>query len=171
LSLRIHINALVNDHTSPMQYEDILPLHDKIMQHLEDLPRWPDSNSSSYARMLLDIQLRQHLLLLHGPFAQRRGCNSRHDYSRTVCLNAASSLINQHAKLTESGNFVPTMFRQDVLRAGLSISHNVFLSTLSPGKPFLKAHFELKKVTVLNNGPNMYPGTGIVARVQVNLVV
>jgi hypothetical protein len=134
IALRIHINALVNDQTSPMRYQDILPLHNKVMQQLEDLPRWSDAYNTSFAQTLLDIQIRQNLLLLHAPFAQRKTYSSCHEYSRTICLNAASSLINQHNQLTESGNFVPTMLRHDILRAALSISHNVFLLTNNPSK-------------------------------------
>lgn len=165
LPLRIHINTRINDHTSPLTYSDILILQDEITNELNSLPRWPDTRASKLPRLLLDVQLRQFLLLIHAPFAAQRIADSRADYSRTVCMNAASSIISQHTAAVDAGLVAANQMRQDVLRAALSLSQNVFLSTITMSttikpslslfptyEPLLKSALSVQSVALLRLG-------------------
>ena len=133
LSLRVSLNSLLNDSGSNIQYQDMLLYDEKILQCLEAIPCWPDREglqSSALTRALLDIQLRQYLVLLHSPFARQAGSHSRYELSRMVCCNTSKIILDQHSNLTASGNFALCSLRIDVFRAILQICHNNFISTV-----------------------------------------
>ena len=130
LSLRTSLCSLINDPRSNLQYEDVLRYEQKIMQALEEIPCWPENGL--HASILLDLQLRQFLLMLHTPFAARRTKSSQYRYSRIICFETSAHILDQHSKLTSSGNFALCLSREDVFRAALSICHNTFLTCLTP---------------------------------------
>jgi Fungal specific transcription factor domain len=143
LSLRVSLNSLLNELSSHAQYEDVLMYDEKIMQKLQEIPARTDSGAGQedlpfpeMLRTLLDVQLRQFLILLHGPFARQAQSNSRYSLSKMVCFNAASSIIDQHSRLVASGNHTLLLFRNDVFRASLSICHNIHVSTSIQSKWF-----------------------------------
>jgi hypothetical protein len=136
LSLRVSLNSLLNELSSHAQYEDVLMYDEKIMQKLQDIPASPDSEAiqegprlPDLPRTLLDVQLRQFLILLHSPFARQAQSNSRFSLSKMVCFNAAGSILEQYSKLVTSGNHTLLLFRNDVFRAALSTCHNILVST------------------------------------------
>jgi hypothetical protein len=136
LSLRVSLNSLLNELSSHAQYEEVLGYDEKVMQKLQDIPSKADSQGiqevhkfPDLLHALLDIQLRQFLILLHSPFARQAESNSRYSLSKMVCFNAASSILDQHSKLTASGNHTLLLFRNDVFRAALSICHNIHVSS------------------------------------------
>jgi hypothetical protein len=133
LSLRVSLTSLLNELSFHAQYEEILGYDEKVMQKLQDIPSRADSQSiqefPDLLHTLLDIQLRQFLILLHSPFARQAESNSRYSFSKMVCFNAASSILDQHSKLTASGNHTLLLFRNDVFRAALSICHNIHVSS------------------------------------------
>ena len=136
LSLRVSLNSFLNELTSHAQYEEVLIYDEKIMQKLQEIPSGTDSEGlqegqkfPELLRTLLDIQLRQFLILLHGPFARQAESNSRFSLSKMVCFNAAGSILDQHSKLAASGTHTLLLFRNDVFRAALSICHNIHVST------------------------------------------
>ena len=135
LSLRVSLNSLLNEFSSHAKYEDVLVYDEKIMQKLREIPSGIDSEGihkgrkfPDLLRTLLDVQLRQFLILLHGPFARQAETNSRYSLSKMVCFNAAGSILDQHTRLTTSGIHTLLLFRNDVFRAALSICHTIHVS-------------------------------------------
>ena len=133
--LRLSLNSRVNDPTSPLQYEEVLDCEEMITKELQRLPPRDESGHSQghggmtlIARTLLDVQLRQFLILIHAPFARQRTTNSRSLVSRMICINAAVSILEQYSQLQKSGNFLPLLLRQDCYRAALTICHNMYTS-------------------------------------------
>lgn len=136
LSLRVSLNSLVNELNNHPQYEDILTYEEKINLKLREIPSENDtgvlqkrSKFPDLVRTLLDIQLRQFLILLHSPFARQPGSDSRHALSRMICLDAASSILDQHSKLLASSNLTLCVFRNDVFRGALVMCHNMNVSS------------------------------------------
>ncbi|KAB8246253.1 hypothetical protein BDV35DRAFT_405236 [Aspergillus flavus] len=136
LDLRVSLNSRMNDLTSDLPYEDILRYEDMIMSELRKLPSPTESNEdttdrklSQMARVVLDLQLRQFLALLHAPFARKTEINSRYAVSRMVCFNAAASLIDQHWRLVQSGNPMLLLLRHDYFRGALSLAHYAYVSS------------------------------------------
>ncbi|KAJ5679058.1 hypothetical protein N7462_007302, partial [Penicillium macrosclerotiorum] len=131
--LRVSLNSIVNDLGSPLKYEDVLNYEELIINEIKKLPPQeevqPDKKGLSLvARTLLDIQLRQFLILLHGPFARQTERTSRHSLSRMVCFDAAASILDQYAKLNELGNYALLLLRHDYFRAALVICQNSYIS-------------------------------------------
>jgi Fungal specific transcription factor domain len=135
LPLRSELNKLINDSKGDILFKDLLAYDHKIHQQLQELPRWAKSiqrssavnSQSAVSAIAVDIQLRQYLLPLHIPFVQQAGFNPRHTYSRMVCINTASTILEYHYMLTVSGNFCLNILRDDVFRAALSLCHHLML--------------------------------------------
>ena len=152
LHLRQSLTSLINDPSTNLRYEQILSYEHEIMQELEEIPHWTQYDSSSpdvfgssvLPQMLLDIQLRQFLILLHNPFVRMSGVGSRYGYSRAASFNAASVILEYHRKLVTSGNYFLCLLRNDVFRCALSICHTMFLSDIMGGKSSKIAGSELE---------------------------
>ncbi|KAJ5225544.1 hypothetical protein N7468_006769 [Penicillium chermesinum] len=105
--LRASLNSVVNDLNTPLKYEEVLKYEELIMNELKKLPPWtrtqPPSGAglSLVARTLLDVQLRQFLIMLHGPFARQEERTTRHSLSRMVCFDAAASILDQYKRLND----------------------------------------------------------------------
>jgi hypothetical protein len=135
LHLRAELNKLINGSSKNFSFKELLAYDENIHQQLQDLPHWAKSLQESeavnppsvVAAITLDIQLRQYLLPLHIPFAQQARLSMRHSYSRLVCINTASTILEYHSKLTASGNFCLNILRDDVFRAALSLCHHLIL--------------------------------------------
>jgi hypothetical protein len=124
LALRITLCSVINDPNSDLQRDDILAYEDQINHELDAIPRWTNPESEQ-ASILLDLQLRQYLILLHSPLARRDGLQAR--YSRMVCFETSRHILDQHSKLLASDDFSLVFLRQDVFRAAISICQNAFL--------------------------------------------
>jgi hypothetical protein len=141
-ALRSEVNQIINDPKINLSYDEMLQYHVRIMEELDTMPSWVDANrnntnaasSSTLPALLLDIQLRQYLLLLHLPFAQLADENSRFTYSRMVCLNGANNILDYHSKLAASGNYVLNLLRGDVFRSALVVCHSVISWNSSQGR-------------------------------------
>ncbi|KAJ5257109.1 hypothetical protein N7478_013213 [Penicillium angulare] len=134
-SLRVTLNTVVNDISSSVKYEEVMHYEELITKALQELPSWESiqspSNSGSLsllARSLLDIQLRQYLIMLHGPFARQSESTSRHSLSRMICFEAAASIIDQHKRLNETHTSALLLLRHDYFRAALVICQNSLIS-------------------------------------------
>ncbi|KAJ5913647.1 hypothetical protein N7504_002530 [Penicillium tannophilum] len=134
-SLRVSLTSLVNDISSPLRYEEVMHYEELITKELQRLPPWSSVRShpnepglSLAARTLLDVQLRQFLIMLHAPFARQAESTSRHSFSRMVCFDAASSIIDQYARLSESNNLMLLLLRHDYFRSALVICQNSYIS-------------------------------------------
>ncbi|KAJ5948600.1 hypothetical protein N7454_001907 [Penicillium verhagenii] len=155
-SLRVSLNSVVNDMNSPLRYEEVMHYEDLITKELQKLPPWScvrshenENGLSLAARTLLDVQLRQFLIMLHAPFARQAEASSRHSFSRMVCFDAASSIIDQYARLIESRSLVLLLQRHDYFRAALVMCQNSYISMnlqndllLSSNTPIFIAYIE-----------------------------
>lgn len=132
--LRASLNSIVNDLKVPVKYEEVLEYEEMIMQELKKLPPWTKDQPASgvglslAARTLLDVQLRQFLIMLHSPFARQPERTSRHSLSRMVCFDAAANILDQYKRLNESGNYALLLIRHDYFRSGLIICQNAYIS-------------------------------------------
>ena len=86
------------------------------------------------SKILLELQLQQFLILLHGQFARRGQSNPLYQGSVMICYGAAHRIIELHSKLLATGNIVLSLLRNDVIRAAFTICHNVSLSCSVKGK-------------------------------------
>ena len=139
LSLRTGLTSQINDLGAQLRFEDVLRYDESIHQEVEQIPDWQEPTNESQdttaqspkmARALLDITLRQYLLLIHSPFARQINKSPRQSYSRVACYDAASKIITQHAQIVESGNFVLVLLRDDIFAAAFTICHNAYLSQI-----------------------------------------
>ena len=121
LPLRIHLTKLLNDPSSQLQYTDILHYDEQITSAAADLPSWTDARAI-IPSALLELQLRQYLLVLHKPYAKKASMETRFAYSFTASVEAASSIIATHDDLASQNILVLNHFRNDIIRVGMTLS-------------------------------------------------
>lgn len=135
---RTALISIINNPKSNLQYDDVMFHEGKLVQMIKELSSWGHADVSSghltTPRALLEIQLRQLLLLLHSPWARQTESNPRCSYSRMVCFNAAKFILDQYSILTKSGNYTLLILRNDVVRAALSFCHNFSISRIIRGR-------------------------------------
>ncbi|KKY16817.1 putative c6 zinc finger domain containing protein [Phaeomoniella chlamydospora] len=141
LPLRISLNTVLNDLTPHPSYDEVLAYNEQITEKLDDIPTFkipdfkPDTaNLSELPLALLDIQLRQYLILLHGPYARRAESNPRYHLSKITCFDASSRILDYHSKFVAQGNYALCVFRNDIFRAALTLCHNAYVSSTMRSK-------------------------------------
>jgi hypothetical protein len=140
-SLRVSLNSMINDLSSPLVHENVLNYEDMITRELQRLPSNSDSHRQAHGnekmnmvRMLLDIQLRQFLVMLHAPFARQTQTSSRYSLSRISCLTAAAEIIEMYSDSIETGNFAMLLQRNDYFRAALVICQSTYTNLIIKSK-------------------------------------
>ncbi|KAF2181575.1 hypothetical protein K469DRAFT_260358 [Zopfia rhizophila CBS 207.26] len=131
LPLRVHLMYLLNDPTTKLHYTDILHYDTQLITLLSSLPRWNNPHST-LPSALLDLQLRQFLLILHHPYAKLASTNPRFSYSFTACVNAANSILSLYDTLTTSGIFVLNHIRNDIFRTSMTLAQIVYHNSNFP---------------------------------------
>jgi hypothetical protein len=153
-SLRSAISQAINDPHKQISYDEMLSYHNMIMEDLDTMPPWVRSNRrtnttttpATMPALLLDIQLRQYLIILHLPFARHADVDPRYRFSRTVCLNAANTILEFHSKLIATGNYTLNLLREDVFRSALAMCHSIMSWNATQGQtPFGLSHTVLTK--------------------------
>lgn len=129
LPLRISLTSLLNNRKTGISYEDVLHYDSRINSTLKSLPRWSDQ-ACAIPSILLDLQLRQFLVILHTPYAKLATSNSRYVYSAVSCLSAASTLVTHHSTLVGSGKHMLNMLRNDVFRAATCIVQTIYITSI-----------------------------------------
>ena len=138
LPLRIHLNQLLNNPSTDLQYSDILHYDAQIHAMLSALPTWEDDRSI-IPSALLRLQLRQFLLILHKNFAKLAPKNKRYVFSFTSCVDSASSMIAIHDDLITKGILALNNLRNDAVRVGLTLSQVVYCNCTHRGPVKLTA--------------------------------
>lgn len=140
-SLRVSLNSMINDLSSPLVHENVLNYEDMIARELQRLPFNSGSHRQAHGnekmnmvRMLLDIQLRQFLVMLHAPFARQTQTSSRYSLSRISCLTAAAEIIEMYSDSIETGNFAMLLQRNDYFRAALVICQSTYTNLIIKSK-------------------------------------
>lgn len=129
--LRIELLARVNSIRSNMQLEEALAYDVKVRHMLDDLPDWNVGvaiTKAQLARNLTRLQLFEFLILIHQPFATQTLSQTRYFYSRASTRDAASNILNVYYTLPSPTNLLLCLFRDDQLRASLSICHDLCTS-------------------------------------------
>jgi Fungal specific transcription factor domain len=135
-SLRVSLNSLVNDLSSPLLYDQVLNYEDAITKELRKLPQVTERQGTQYhndgasvmAWTLLDIQLRQFLIMLHSPFARQVETNSRFLLSRVTCLDAAVQILKKYSYINKIGNLALLLLRNDPFRIALAICQTTYIN-------------------------------------------
>ena len=130
--LRIELLARINSIRSNMQFEEVLAYDAKIRQMLDDLPDWNVGaivEAAQFARTLTRLQLSEFLVLIHQPFATQTLSQARYFYSRASTRDAASNILNLYYTLPSPTNLLLCFFRDDQLRASLSICRDLCTSS------------------------------------------
>ncbi|KAH7401722.1 fungal-specific transcription factor domain-containing protein [Phaeosphaeria sp. MPI-PUGE-AT-0046c] len=148
IPLRLQLMQLLNDPSEDMPYSEVLHYDAQIHDLLSNLPKWDDSRAKLPSE-LLQLQLRQYLIILHRPYAILAPNNNRYVYSFTACIDAAGSVITKHNELVTKGILVLNNMRNDIIRVGLILSkviyHNCNLvgsvKPVAPPPPFGESHF------------------------------
>ena len=133
LLLRSSLNALINDPRSHMELSEILHHEEKIMQSLRNIPDWTNNEvargrGAQMSQVLLDLQLRQHLLLLHARFGRKSSSVSLRNYSRIMCLNAATYIIDLHYRLDRKVNAALSLLRDDIFQTAVSVCYDLSIT-------------------------------------------
>jgi hypothetical protein len=123
LELRICMCSKLNALKDDSNLQDTLEHEDALNQNIAKIPRWTD-HRSTLSKQLLELQLRQFIVILHAPRAlqveSQRKSNCR--YAMVTVLQAAASTIVVHSIAIRSGNFSLLLTRLDYFRAILLIS-------------------------------------------------
>ena len=127
--------ALANSLQSRLSLQETLSHVEALQGCLERIPTWTDSKSLQ-ARTLLDLQLRQLVVILHAtrvvetevkPSAARR-------YSIISLLYAATTTVTLHTALMASSNLALCCTRSDSYRAALLICHVAYYASKNNGR-------------------------------------
>jgi Fungal Zn(2)-Cys(6) binuclear cluster domain/Fungal specific transcription factor domain len=144
VSLRISINAVLNDTFCPLSQDQIFEYERQIEDLLQHIPWESHSKERSITkdqetlRSILTIQLRQFLVLIHGYFITNPGTRQQEGYSTISNLNTALDVIDTYYRLSRAGNILHQLLNCDVLRVGLSICQTVCTSNAFTATPLLR---------------------------------
>ncbi len=133
LSLRSSLNTLINDPRLHIELPEILIYEEKIMQSLRSIPDWTSNEvargrGAQISQVLLDVQLRQHLLLLHARFGRNSSSDSLRNYSCIMCLNAATYIIDLHYRLDRKANAALSLLRDDIFQSAVSVCYDLSIT-------------------------------------------
>lgn len=144
IALRIALNAGLNDTPCQLSHDDMFEYEEQIEKLLDALPKWKKlavgSNNADpeTAKVILDIQLRQFVAMIHGYFVCSPGTESQQTFSAIANLNSSTSIISQYNELNNKGHYIHQLLDCNVLRVGLSIC-----TTVCTSKTFAKSHSPL----------------------------
>jgi hypothetical protein len=129
LPLRIHLTQLLNNPSTDLLYSDIMHYDSQLCSLLAELPKWTEDRTAT-ASALLDLQIRQFLLLLHRPYAKLASTNPRYKFSLTACISAANTILSIHDNLINKGSFELNHSRNDALRTVITLAEVVYHNSL-----------------------------------------
>ena len=141
IHLRTELCSLLNEPVPNLSHEQVLAYADQITILLDELPRWSDGKEGM-VRRVLEIQLRQYLLLIHFRFHQNAPGGEKQNYSTFVCASTAASILQGYRKLRESGYSVYSLSSiGGILRPSLALCQIVSTSTHPSSKPPIRLNF------------------------------
>lgn len=131
IMLRTTLNNYLNNIRQPISFEEAKRYTDEIENHLRAIPSWTEP-FSDITSILLSLNLRQYLLVLHDRQIRNADTKAERDFSRLVIVETARKMIEAHKALTSRGCYALTLLSSEQpLRAALSLCH-VF-NTGNPG--------------------------------------
>ncbi|OAL34894.1 hypothetical protein AYO20_05855 [Fonsecaea nubica] len=186
---RLRICALVNNsHHKPLEvlFDEAISLDEDITKALTTIPTdWASAPTRRddwstqrpvYIKYMLDMLLRQQLVLLHMPFANanRRTQPNRFGHSRRARLEAATSILNSFRLLVDQGIIHRSGCDNRQFHATMAICHELYLQNgvfgsivtpLSPASNLAECYISMAesvlsmtetRITVLAKGLNEY---------------
>ncbi|KAF2868316.1 hypothetical protein BDV95DRAFT_500925 [Massariosphaeria phaeospora] len=128
--LRIRLCSLANSLRATQDVQQTLRHERDVQEALRNIPKWQDTKAFQ-AWTLLELQLRQHLVILHNPRTLRAEYGTQPDtrYAALSCLEACETLIERHIDLIDAGNYALCCIRSDYYRAALLICHIGFYAS------------------------------------------
>lgn len=168
ISLRLHLMQMLNNPSEAISYSEVLHYDAQIQELLSSLPKWDDSRAA-LPSALLQLQLRQYLIILHRPYACLAGSNNRYVYSFTTCIDAAGSIVTLHEDLVSKGILALNNMRNDIVRTGLILSRVIYhncnligsVEPLAPPPPFGETHFVDSQAHVADHPSAKFLAPGI----------
>ncbi|KAH7073125.1 fungal-specific transcription factor domain-containing protein [Paraphoma chrysanthemicola] len=118
---RLHLMQLLNDPSEKLTYSEVLHYDAQIHEMVAALPKWDDPRAL-IPSALLELQLRQFLLLMHKSYAKLASHNDRYLTSFSTCINAAGSIMAIQEELLSKGILFLNHSRNDAIRVGLIMS-------------------------------------------------
>jgi hypothetical protein len=132
--LRARLCSMTNSLKGGLEFKDILRYEDALQHCLDGIPHWANSKSIQ-VRALLDLQLRQIIVVLYTPIALQPGLRKKSDcrYAIIASLEAAAKSIQIHSNLIEALNYSLCLTRNDYFRAALLICHVTYYAREAKG--------------------------------------
>ncbi|KAF1971756.1 hypothetical protein BU23DRAFT_469893 [Bimuria novae-zelandiae CBS 107.79] len=149
-------------------FTETMQAEQDIQNDLDSIPKWDDARASMTST-LLDLQLRQFLVIIHTHRAlsaeARTRKKSEYHYAIVTLLEACEALIERHTRMIEANNFALCCLRFDYLRAAFLICHVAYYASPSSDTfttRIAKPAFEATKMSALRllEERSMRPGRG-----------
>jgi len=137
-ALRSSIAIAINTAKTYMPYTDVLAYDAQITSRLHSLPQWTSSPDLStldrpkaiLPQFLLENDLRQIQLMLHRPCMRIAARNPRYTYSRTICLETATAILDKLVNLPPDQRSVAAQLGPDLYRATFTLCHSLYVSSI-----------------------------------------
>jgi hypothetical protein len=135
MELRIAMCSKVNSLKEKSGLQANFDFEDKLQNYIENIPRWTDPRSTQ-AKQLLELQLRQFVVILHAPRALQVESRNKSDcrYAMITSLEAARVTIDLHSASIRAADFSLLLTRQDYFRAMLLIAHIAYYAHRDNGR-------------------------------------
>ncbi|KAI5365453.1 hypothetical protein Slin15195_G049910 [Septoria linicola] len=122
--LRATLNTYLNNIRQPISFEETKRYTDEIEYHLQNIPDWPNASDAALVpKAMLDINLRQYMLVLHDRQIRTAETKAERDFSRMILIETATKMVQAHKSLTSRSCFALELLCYDQLRAGMSLCH------------------------------------------------
>ncbi|KAL2219687.1 hypothetical protein M432DRAFT_545856 [Thermoascus aurantiacus ATCC 26904] len=153
LLLRLRICAWANGANIKLDYEDALNMDEELSQQINSIPVWSrpaadaaaddaSSQQKSRTRVLLELTLRQYVILLHTPFASLGQQISKYTHSRRARLEAATTILCQFRDILQpsTSNMIQYIMPSVSVQAALTVCHELYMRDAGYGSsPILRA--------------------------------
>ncbi|KAF2208540.1 hypothetical protein CERZMDRAFT_70778, partial [Cercospora zeae-maydis SCOH1-5] len=122
--LRSTLNTYLNNIRQTVSFDESKRFTDEIEYHLQNIPDWSTAPPASIvAKAMLEINLRQYILVLHDRQMRTAETKAERDFSRMILFDTATKMVRTHQELTSKGYFGLLLLCNDQLRAGVSLCH------------------------------------------------
>ncbi|GIZ47163.1 hypothetical protein CKM354_001026200 [Cercospora kikuchii] len=122
--LRSTLNTYLNNIRQSVSFDESKRFTDEIEYHIQNIPEWSTAPTSSIvARAMLEINLRQYILVLHDRQIRTAETKAERDFSRMILVETATKMVQTHQDLIPKGYFALELLCHDQLRAGISLCH------------------------------------------------
>jgi hypothetical protein len=137
IKFRTELCSKANNLKGNLEFFDTLMSENVICTHLRNIPSW-DSRQSAQASTLLDLQVRQFLVILNASRAVSTDIptTSSHRYSMITALEAAAKTLELHHNVLKAANYALVLTRNDYFRATLVICHIAYHAQRANGRSY-----------------------------------